>query len=94
MLYTHGMIIGSRVWIKEMKYRSWRIYLIFRALANNTQSPIKARSKTLKSFCQTTFYHDLLAYVWHENQGVTDLPPLQESRHRDSQTRRGKEYGN
>ena len=32
--------------------------------------------------------------LWHENQGVTDLPPLQESRPRDSQTRRGKEYGN
>ena len=30
----------------------------------------------------------------HENQGVTDLPPLQESRPRDSQTRRRKEYGN
>ena len=30
----------------------------------------------------------------HENQGVTDLPPLQESRPRDSQTRRGKEYEN
>ena len=30
----------------------------------------------------------------HENQGVIDLPPLQESRPRDSQTRRGKEYGN
>ena len=32
--------------------------------------------------------------LWHENQGVTDLPPLQESRPRDFQTRRGKEYGN
>ena len=32
--------------------------------------------------------------LWHENQGVTDLPPLQESRPRDSQTRRGKEYEN
>ena len=31
---------------------------------------------------------------WHENQGVTDLPPLQESRPRDFQTRRGKEYEN
>ena len=33
----------AEVWVKEMKYRSWRIYLIFRALANNTQNPIKAR---------------------------------------------------
>ena len=30
----------------------------------------------------------------YENQGVTDLPPLQESRPRNSQTRRGKEYEN
>ena len=29
----------------------------------------------------------------HENQGVTDLPPLQESRPPDSQTRRGEKYG-
>ena len=59
------------------------------------KNPIKAKTKTLKSFCQTTLYHDLLAQVlWHENQGVTDLPPLQESRPRDSQTRRGKGYRN
>ena len=55
------MIIGRGFWIKEKEYKIWRIYFIFRALANNTQNPIKARSKTLKSFCQTTFYHDLLA---------------------------------
>ena len=30
----------------------------------------------------------------HEKQGVTDLPPLQESRPRDSQTMCGKEYEN
>ena len=52
------MIIGQKFWIKEKEYKSWRIYFIFRALANNRQKPIKARSKTLKSFCQTTFYHD------------------------------------
>ena len=55
------MIIGKGFWIKEKEYKSWRIYLIFRALANNRQNPIQAKSKTLKSFCQTTFYHDLLA---------------------------------
>ena len=60
------------------------------------QTKIKSsKDQSLKSFCQTTIYHDLLAKVlWHENQGVTDLPPLQESRPRDSQTRRGKGYGN
>ena len=55
------MIIGQGFWIKGKEYKGWGIYLIFRALANNRQNPNKARSKTLKSFCQTTFYHDLLA---------------------------------
>ena len=52
----------AEVWRKGMKYKSWRIYLIFRALATNTQKKSnQAKSKALKSFCQTTFYHDLLA---------------------------------
>ena len=51
------MITGKGFWIKEKEYRSWRIYLIFRALANNTQKSNQANSKALKSFCQTTFYH-------------------------------------
>ena len=67
------MIIGQKSGIKEKEYKSWRIYLIFRALANNRQKPIKAKSKTHKSFCQTTFYHYLSHYVLcHENQGVTN----------------------
>ena len=61
MSYTHGMIIVQGFWTKGKEYKGWRIYLIFRALANNRQNLIKARSKILKSFCQTTFYHDLLA---------------------------------
>ena len=55
------MIIGQKFWIKEKEYKSWRIYWIFRALANNRQNQIKAKPKTLKSFCKTTFCHDLLA---------------------------------
>ena len=61
MSYTHGMIIGKGFWIKEKEYKSWIIYLIFRALANNSQTFNQSKDKTLKSFCQTTFYHDLLA---------------------------------
>ena len=72
LYYTHGMIIGQKFWIKEKEYKSWRIYFIFRALANNRQNPIKAKSKTHKSFCQPTFYHYLSLWVLcHENQGVT-----------------------
>ena len=49
------MIIGKRFWIKEMKYKSWRIYLIFRALVNSRQKINQAKPKTLKSFCKSTF---------------------------------------
>ena len=55
MSYTHGMIIGKRFWIKEKEYKGWSIYLIFRALANNSQTFNQSKDKTLKSFCQTTF---------------------------------------
>ena len=76
MSYTHGMVTGKGFRVKEKEYKSWRIYFIFRALASNRQKPIKAKSKTHKSFCQTTFYHYLSHYVLcHENQGVTDLTP-------------------
>ena len=61
MSYTHGMIIGEGFWMKGKEYKSWRIYLIFRALATNTQKSNQAKTKTLKSFCQPTFYNDLLA---------------------------------
>ena len=46
--------------------------MIFRALANSSQTFNQSKDKTPKSFCPTTFYHDILAYVlWPENQGVT-----------------------
>ena len=61
MSYTHGMIIVQGYWTKEKEYKSWTIYLIFRALANSRQKSNEAKTKTLKSFCQTTMYHDLLA---------------------------------
>ena len=72
MSYTHGMIIGSRVWSREMKYRGWRIYLISRALANNRHKSIKAKPKTLKSFCETIFYHDLLDHfrMWTKLESI------------------------
>ena len=49
MSYTHGMITGKGFWIKENEYKSWRIYLIFRALANNSQTLNQSKDKTLKS---------------------------------------------
>ena len=60
MSYTHGMIIGQGFWIKEKEYKSWRIYLIFRALATNTQNQIKQRPKHSQVFVKPQFimiYH-------------------------------------
>ena len=55
MFYTHGMIIGKGFWIKEKEYKSWRIYLIFRALANKSQTFDQSKDKTLKSFVKPHF---------------------------------------
>ena len=55
------MIIGQGFWIKGKEYKGWGIYLIFRALANSSQTFNQSKDKTPKFFCQTTFYHDLLA---------------------------------
>ena len=49
------MIIGKKFWIKEMKYKSWRIYLIFRALANSRQKSNQAKSKHSKVFANPHF---------------------------------------
>ena len=55
MSYTHGMIIGQGLWIKEKEYKSWRIYLIFRALATNTQKSNQAKTKHSKVFVKPHF---------------------------------------
>ena len=53
--YTHGMIIGKGFWIKEKEYKSWRIYLIFGVLANNSQKSIKQSPKHSKVFVKPQF---------------------------------------
>ena len=49
------MIIGKGFWIKEKEYKSWRIYFIFRALANNRQKPITQGRKHSKVFVKPHF---------------------------------------
>ena len=44
-----------------------------------------------KFFVGPNFHVLLMQMTCYNMQGVTDLPPIQESRPRDSQTRRGKE---
>ena len=45
----------ARFWIKEKGYKSWRIYLIFRALANSSKHSIKAKTKNSKVFVKPHF---------------------------------------
>ena len=47
----------------------------------------------LKFFAGPNFHASKIQITCYKMQGVTDLPPLQESRPRDSQTRRGKKGG-
>ena len=50
MSYTHGMISGQGFWIKGKEYKGWRIYLIFRALANNRQKSKQGKVQNTQKF--------------------------------------------
>ena len=45
----------ARFWIKDKKYKSWRILLIFRALANSRQKSNQAKTKHSKVFVKPHF---------------------------------------
>ena len=49
------MIIGQGFWIKGKEYKGWRIYLIFRAHANSSQTFNQAKTRHSKVFVKPHF---------------------------------------
>ena len=68
-----------------MKYRRWSSVDFKEQLKSTERNPTPNKSQIMQKFLLVQIFHALLMQMKsYKMQGVTDLPPLQESRPRDS----------